>query len=975
MIPLYLDTETYSATPIQNGTYRYAADAEVMLLAYAFRNDPVSVIDLTAGEPIPPHVLSALTDPDYLKIIHNSMFDRAVADYGLGVRIPPSQIFDTMVCALAHSLPGALSTLCAVLGVPLENSKDDGGRDLIQLFCKPRPQNMKVRRATRETHPEEWQKFIRYAGSDIKAMRAIHHKIPTWNYRNGELEIWRLDQRINDRGFLVDRELANEAIKAVAQAQDGLATGVAERTFGAVERATQRDRLLKYILEAYGIDLPDMTKSTLERRLNDPDLPRAVKELLAIRLEASMASTSKYKALLKSVSDDDRLRGTLQFCGASRTGRWSGRTFQPQNLFRPTLKQHEIDFGITAIKSGGAGFVLPNVMEVAANAVRGCIIAPPGKKLVVSDLSNIEGRFLAWVAGEEWKLKAFHDFDNGKGHDLYKLAYARAFNVAPEAVTKENRQIGKVLELACFTEDTLVLTNKGVKAILDLSTEDRLWDGSEWVKHEGTVARGVKKVVDVAGIQLTPDHLILTDKIWTQAQQLASNENILYQALETSSAKTPLSVLITALLGVLCPCVCNVLAEARSIMFSTTTCVKGRAILAGNARLKKAGIGVKNIMDTLTSYLMKTTDNASFAGFPRASTDVGTLRIKGMLTTEGGGYKFTNPGCRTVGRSWPIWLLWTGGINRFWNWTELTLIKATSRIIFALLQKQKTKVIAGKLSQCKTVSSSWKNVYDVVNAGPRHRFTILSNKGPMLVHNCGYGGGVGAFLTMAAAYNMDLDKMTEAALPSIPVHIKEEALGFWDWNTRQKRSTFGLSRETFVVCDSLKRMFRASNPKIEAFWGKMQESFVQAIGNPGTDFPVGDHIVVRRDGVWLRVRLPSGRVLCYPTPDQNARGEITYAGINPYSRKWTRIKTYGGKIVENICQGGSRDVMASNMPAIDARGYEIVLTVHDELITQAPDNDAFTDKELSALLSTNPSWARGLPLAAGGFSTTRYKKD
>jgi len=684
----FLDTETYSDTAIQDVSYRYAAYAEIMLFAYAFRNDPVSVVDLTAGEQIPAHVIAALTDPEYLKIIQNSMFDRIVIDYALGIKIPPEQIFDTMVCALAHSLPGALTTLCSVLGVPLENAKDDAGRDLIQLFCKPRPKNMKVRRATRETNPEEWQKFIKYAGSDIKSMRAVYHKSPKWNYSDRELELWRLDQRINDRGFLVDRKLAAEAIKAVAEAQDGLAASVTERTFGAVTRATQRDKLLKHILEAYNIDLPDMTKSSLERRLNDPDLPKEVKELLSIRLEASMASTSKYKALLKSVSDDGRLRGTLQFCGASRTGRWSGRTFQPQNLFRPTLPQHEIDTGIAAIKSGGAQYILPNVMEVAANAVRGCIVAPEGKKLVVSDLSNIEGRFLAWVAGEDWKLKAFYDFDNGIGHDLYKLAYAKAFNVAPEDVTKELRQIGKVMEL--------------------------------------------------------------------------------------------------------------------------------------------------------------------------------------ML---------------------------------------------------------------------------------------------------------GYGGGVGAFLTGAASYNIDLDEMAKAALPSIPPTIKEEALGFWDWTNRTRRSTFGLSCETFVVCDSLKRMFRSSNAKIEAFWGAVQNAFVEALDHPSQDFPVGEHIVVRRDGVWLRIRLPSGRVLCYPSPHQNDKGELSYKGVNPYTRKWTSIKTYSGKLVENICQAGSRDIMAANMPLIEARGYAPVLTVHDEIITEAPDTDEFTDKELSALLSTNPSWARGLPLAAGGFSTYRYKKD
>ncbi|EMS7588382.1 DNA polymerase, partial [Salmonella enterica subsp. enterica serovar Newport] len=170
-------------------------------------------------------------------------------------------------------------------------------------------------------------------------------------------------------------------------------------------------------------------------------------ELLAIRLQASTTSTSKYKSLMKGVSSDGRLRGTLQFCGASRTGRWAGRLFQPQNLPRPSLEQEQIDEGIEALKAGCADLLFDNIMELTSSALRGCIMAPEGKKLVVSDLSNIEGRKLAWLAGEQWKLDAFREYDEGTGPDLYKLAYARAFNISPDNVDKYQRQIGKVMEL------------------------------------------------------------------------------------------------------------------------------------------------------------------------------------------------------------------------------------------------------------------------------------------------------------------------------------------------------------------------------------------------------------------------------------------------------------------------------------------------------------------------------------------------
>src|SRR5205085_2601994 len=190
----------------------------------------------------------------------------------------------------------------------------------------------------------------------------------------------------------------------------------------------QRDAMLAHILGEFGIALADLRKSTIERRLADPDMPEGLRELLRIRLQASTTSTSKYKALMNGATGG-RLRGTLQFNGAGRTGRWAGRTFQPQNLPRPSMKPEEVEVGIEAIKAGVADLAYDNVMQLTSNAIRGCIVAPAGRKLVVADLSNIEGRMLAWLAGEEWKLQAFREFDDGAGADLYKLAYAKAFRI------------------------------------------------------------------------------------------------------------------------------------------------------------------------------------------------------------------------------------------------------------------------------------------------------------------------------------------------------------------------------------------------------------------------------------------------------------------------------------------------------------------------------------------------------------------
>lgn len=456
---LWLDTETYNERSLKNGVYAYAETVEIMLFQYAIDDGPVHVIDLTEGETIPDNVIDLLINPEVLLYAHNSMFDRTVLTYGNLFRDrpdisnairQPERWRDGMVQAYAHSLKGALGDLSTIFRLHVSQAKDTEGKKLIKLFCAPRPKTSKIRRATRETHPDEWQKFKHYAKYDIVAMREVIKKMPNWNLNENsiELALWHLDQCINDRGVCIDVELARTAIECISQEQKRLANKTKTMTEGDVQSATQRDAMLKHIVSAYGISLPDLTSSTIERRLNDPDLPHELKMLLAVRQQASTTSNSKYKALINRVNSDGRLRGTLQFMGAPRTGRWAGRGFQPQNLTRPTLPDWEIELGIDAIKSGNADLITDNLMKLTSNTLRGCICVPSGKKLVVSDLSNIEGRVLAWLAGEKWKIQAFRDYDEGKGHDLYKLTYAKSFNVDPSNVTKEQRQKGKVQELA-----------------------------------------------------------------------------------------------------------------------------------------------------------------------------------------------------------------------------------------------------------------------------------------------------------------------------------------------------------------------------------------------------------------------------------------------------------------------------------------------------------------------------------------------
>lgn len=701
MATLFLDTETYSEVPISYGTHRYAEKAEVMLVAWAIDDGPVGVIDLTTRRSAD-DVIQPLIDNCDRVVIHNSHFDRTVLR-AVGVDLPTSRVVDTMVLALAHSLPGSLGKLCDVLNVPMDKAKDKDGKRLIHKFCKPLPRrgSKGLHRATRETHPEEWARFVEYARLDIEAMRAVYKRIPKWNWTAAERELWLLDQKINDRGVEIDLELVEAAIAAVDQEQAALAEQTQDLTLGIVGAATQRDAVIQYIAQVFDVELADLRGATVERLLEDDRLHPDMRDLLAVRLKASTTSTAKYKALQKATSSDGRLRGTLQFCGASRTGRWAGRLFQPQNLPRPNLKGDVIEGGIQLLKAGAAELATGNVMELTSNAIRGCIVAPPGKKLVIADLSNIEGRVLAWLAGEEWKLEAFRQFDQGVGHDLYKLAYARTFRVAPEDVTKGQRQVGKVLELAM-----------------------------------------------------------------------------------------------------------------------------------------------------------------------------------------------------------------------------------------------------------------------------------------------GYEGGVGAFLTFAAAYGIDLDDMAAKARPSLGAGLISEAGKAWEWMQEQKRPTFGLSEYTWVAIDAIKRAWRYAHPaiagrmhddgdfrgRVPGLWGKLQNAVIDAIGSPGREFKAGPHLTVIRNGAWLKIILPSGRALSYPAV-RVEDGKITYTGVNQYTRQWGRLGTYGGKLVENVTQAVARDVLAAGMRNAEQAGYAIALTVHDEIISEAPDEWPYNAKNLARWMALNPGWAEGLPLAAAGFQTYRYKKE
>ena len=573
-------------------------------------------------------------------------------------------------------------------------------------------------------------------------------------------------------------------------------------------------------------------------------------------------------------------------------------------------------------------------MEAASSSIRSALTASPGKKLVASDLSNIEGRMLAWLAGEEKKLQAFRDFDAGKGHDLYKITAGGILGKAPEDVTKDERQSsGKVPELACLGPNTLVLTDNGTKPIVLVSKDDKVWDGQQWVAHAGVVAKGERPTLVLDGVEMTPDHLVLCGGSWTEAQTVASKDGFLNQALVTGSESLRLLARSAAPLEgcVLSPS--GAPADTSAPRTSATFDAERRpgatpAPRSEAVRAERSGSG------TPMSCLMTRTEGACATASRPALTGVTTQTTPGIETTAAEGYGFTNRGERTERRSWRTSSRLMGGMCQLWSWIAQTSTRAMSPETCASSRSARTRKTRGRSKASSAVSPSLRPVFDIAHAGPLNRFTILTDNGALVVHNCGFQGAVGAFQSMARLYGLEMSD----------------------------------ARALEIV-----KGWRKNNPNIVSLWYDLEEAAVLAVSSPGRRFECR-RLVLQRDGSWLRIRLPSGRYLCYPGV-RVEDGKLTYMGTNQYSRRWERIPTYGGKLAENATQAGARDVIAHQMPEVEAAGFEIVLTVHDEIVCEAPlDNPSLTSHYLSSLMSAVPPWAQGLPLAAEGYEARRYRK-
>lgn len=449
MKTLSIDIETYSDVPLsKTGVYRYCESPgfEILLFGYSVDSGPVQVVDLACGEKIPAEIIVALEDESVIKWAFNASFERICLSrflgYPTGEYLDPKSWRYSMIWAATMDLPLFLEGVGAVLG--LEKQKFTEGKDLIKYFCQPcaATKSNGGRTRNRPLHaPEKWEAFKRYNIRDVETGMGIQHKLRKFPVPESVWDEYHIDQEINDRGVRLDMELVQQAIAMDARSREELTAAIKDITKLENPNSVLQ---MKQWLSANGVETDSLDKKAIAEFLKNA--PDKLSSVLILRQQLAKSSVRKYQAMEKTVCADGRARGMFQFYGANRTGRFSGRNIQLQNL--PQNHLPDLADARALVRSGdfdAVSLLYEDVPDTLSQLIRTAFIPREGAQFLVADFSAIEARVIAWFAGEEWRQKVF-----AKGGDIYCASASQMFKVPVEkhGINGHLRQKGKIAELA-----------------------------------------------------------------------------------------------------------------------------------------------------------------------------------------------------------------------------------------------------------------------------------------------------------------------------------------------------------------------------------------------------------------------------------------------------------------------------------------------------------------------------------------------
>lgn len=966
---LSIDIESYSDVDLRKcGVYKYAQSPnfEILLFGVSVNGGEVTVYDLAQGEEVPMDIITALTDDAVTKWAFNAAFERVCLSVWLqrnypqcfcsystnedtvGDYLDPAAWKCSMIWSAYMGLPLSLAGTGTVLGLDEQKLKE--GKDLIRYFCIPCKATKVNGGRTRnlpEHDMEKWNLFKFYNKRDVEVEMSIQEKLKKFPVPDFVWEEYHIDQEINDRGIALDMAVVKNAIAFDAKSKAELAAKMQELTDLDNPNSVVQ---MKQWLADNGLEMGSLGKKEVAQAVKTA--PKELAEVLLLRQQLSKSSVKKYQAMQNAVCKDGRARGMFAFYGANRTGRWSGRLIQLQNLPQNHISDLEQARGL--VESGNYDameLLYDDIPDTLSQLIRTAFVPRQGMKFVVADFSAIEARVIAWLAGEKWKSAAF-----AEGQDIYCSTASKMFGVPVEkhGANADLRQKGKITELACIAEGEQVLTDSGLVPIEKITSKHRLWDGENWVNHEGVIYKGKREVIEYEGLRATPDHLVWVEgkskpvefiKAATSGSHLIQTGNG-RKAIRLGEHNFSRKKMEQKTEPLLCT----------NKMYGLWKCPVAEFRKLAKWKIKRM------------SGLLSTKANSCVAGKKTYGSKTKMRKSQGQrlpqLWSKGYSLRFFKRNCCRSVLDKRIWLARQEDGNRQ-NRYKWSLPDRKLKIRFTLGKLYKSKKISFKhirpaiLAICEKccnkkiitriksrrdnfrsrISSFYETkklennqcktrLYDIRNAGEYNRFTVSGK----LVHNCGYGGSIGA-LKMMGALDMGLEE-----------------------------------EELQPLVDS----WRSANPNIVRFWWDVDRCVKDTVKNKVTTETHGIRFFCQSG--MLFILLPSGRQLSYVKPrmgENRFGGEsVTYEGVGG-TKKWERIESYGPKFVENIVQAVSRDILVYAMRTLSH--CFICGHVHDELIIEC--SMGVSLDEVCEQMGRTPPWIPGLLLRADGYECSFYKKD